>query len=245
MTKKILAIDIGGSNIRFAKVSGKEISDFVIKKTPKNKKDLLACLLREIRKVSKKEKNIGISCAGLIKNGKVIKSPNLSLKNFDLQGFVEKNLKKRVRVENDARCAALAEMKFGIKKKNFIILILGTGIGGGIIVNGKLYKGKSNAGEFGHFILDNKKDFEKLYQNARGKEEKTIEVLGEGIASLISILNPEAIVLSGGLRENVGKNFLTKLKRRIRKYSFMEVLPEIKWSNFRNHGLIGAGLLFN
>ena len=86
-------------------------------------------------------------CMGIDLGGTFIKSGIV-----DLQNHFSRKLKTKVEVDNDANCAALAELKFGTGKKikNFLFLTLGTGIGGGIMIDGKLYRGEFNgAGEFG------------------------------------------------------------------------------------------------
>ena len=76
---------------------------------------------------------------------------------------------------------AIAESKLGCKKNNFIIFTLGTGIGGGAIINGKLYQGRGNAGEFGSIILDDRKTFENLWKEFRKdfilKEEQKLQLI--------------------------------------------------------------------
>ena len=79
----------------------------------------------------------------------------------------EKKFKKPVEVANDADCVALSEAKYGCKKKNFFILTLGTGIGGGIIIDGKLYTGQGYGGELGHIILHDGKDLEHMWKENR------------------------------------------------------------------------------
>jgi len=149
----------------------------------------------------------------------------------------------RIEIENDANCAALAEARFGIKKKNFLVLTLGTGIGGGIIINGELYKGRSSAGEFWEMIINQGKGFEYYYKKSKNNKEKLADILGQGIASLISVLDPEAIVLTGGMR-NLGKSFLNNIKKETKKYIPQNRIPKIMWSNIKYPSLIGASLLF-
>ena len=74
-----------------------------------------------------------------------------------LKAMLEEKLKKSVNIENDANCAALGEIKFGAAKGciNAILLTLGTGVGGGIIIDGKIYKGATGVGgELGHMIVE-------------------------------------------------------------------------------------------
>ena len=80
-------------------------------------------------------------------------------KEVDLKKHFEKKYKLETIADNDANCAGLAELKFGhgAKYKNFIFLTLGTGIGGAMIIDGKIYRGEQNgAGEFGMMTIDYK-----------------------------------------------------------------------------------------
>lgn len=201
MGNKIIAVDLGGTNLRTALIKGNKILKYIKKNTPKNQNKLLLEMCDSIsRLITDNVKGIGVGSPGPLENGIIKNPPNLPFRNFNLKKFLQDKFKKRVVIENDAKCVALAESKLGCKKKNFIILTLGTGIGGGIIINGNLYKGNNGyAGELGHIILDNGKDFESLWKekgkqikelfekNDRKKLERVAMYLGQGIGSLINI----------------------------------------------------------
>jgi len=139
---KVIAIDLGGTNLRVALVKDNKILKYIKKKTPKNKNDLLKEMVDSIFSLMTEDvKAIGVGSPGPLKNGIIQNPPNLPFRNFNLKKYLELQFKKRVVIENDAKCVAIAEANLGCRKKNFIILTLGTGIGGGIIINGKLYKG--------------------------------------------------------------------------------------------------------
>lgn len=268
----IIAVDLGGTLLRVALVENNKIKKIIKKDTPKNKERLkkeLQDSVSEIIDFSKSEiKGIGVSSAGPLKNGVITNPPNLNFKKFDLKKALKK-FKLETIIENDANCAALAEAKLGIKKENFVVLTLGTGIGGGIIINNELYKGKGNAGEIGHMILDKGKDFEKLAAGRRikkmskkiyGKEllvkelldkkdKKSNEILnevsiylGQGIASVINIFDPDAVVLAGGFRE-AGNNFLKEIKKEAKNKVKNLNRVDIKWSKLDEPGILGASLL--
>ena len=102
---------------------------------------------------------IGAGCPGMIKSsdGVVKFAGNLGLKNFFLGAELSKRLGVPVKVTNDANAAALGEALFGAGKnyKNSILVTLGTGVGGGIIIDGKLFEGGESAGaEIGHMVLE-------------------------------------------------------------------------------------------
>ncbi len=103
-------------------------------------------------------KGIGIGCPGAVssESGVVDILPNLGWVNVPLVSNLKKQLQTEIRMSNDANVAALAEALHGAAKgyKNCIMLTLGTGVGGGIIINGKLYEGKDGKGaELGHATL--------------------------------------------------------------------------------------------
>lgn len=101
---------------------------------------------------------VGIGIAGFIdfERGVVTASPNLPIRNLPLKDFFQNRFGLPVVVDNDANAAALAEFRLGAGKgaRHLIHLTLGTGIGGGIIIDSGLYRGASGAGaELGHMII--------------------------------------------------------------------------------------------
>lgn len=101
---------------------------------------------------------VGIGCPGLInsKRGTVVFSGNLGLKYYELGKKVSESIGMLVKITNDANAAALGEAKFGAGKKykDSILITLGTGVGGGIVIDGKLFEGGSSAGtEIGHTVI--------------------------------------------------------------------------------------------
>ncbi|MGB4589972.1 MAG: ROK family protein [Clostridiaceae bacterium] len=104
--------------------------------------------------------SIGISCGGPLdaKKGILLSPPNLpGWDNVPVVAFFEEMFKMPARLQNDADACALAEWKYGAGKgaENMIFLTFGTGLGAGLILNGKLYRGASNmAGEVGHIRLE-------------------------------------------------------------------------------------------
>lgn len=268
---KIIAVDLGGTYLRVALVKKNKILKYIKKNTPKEKKALLKEMVDSISQLMKRNekdiKAIGVASAGPLKQGIIKNPPNLPLKNFNLKKFLQDKFKKRVEIGNDANCVALAEAKFGCKKKNFIVLTLGTGIGGGIIVNNNLYDGEGYGGELGHIILNEGRDLENLWKNSRelsykyfGKVllvkdllamkdknakkilQQTSIYLGQGIASLINIFDPEIVILSGGIKET-GKAFLEIVKKQTQKYSILPKKTQISWTKLKHPGILGASLL--
>lgn len=105
--------------------------------------------------------HIGISCGGPLDNkrGVIISPPNLpTFRNIEIADYLKKKYGGFVRLENDADACAFAEWKYGAGRgcQNMIFLTFGTGLGAGLILNGKLYTGANgNAGEVGHIRLRN------------------------------------------------------------------------------------------
>ena len=156
--KKALGIDLGGTKIAVAIVDDKgnifgNVERFP---TPKTKKEIVETLKNIISKYENEVDFFALATAGAVnnENTRVIGSTaNLpkGYKDIDFQSLTN----KKFFLENDANCAAWAEYKIGASKgcNNSVMLTLGTGVGGGIIIDGKLLKGKSgSAGEM-HFMM--------------------------------------------------------------------------------------------
>ena len=104
--------------------------------------------------------SIGIAIPGVAKNGVIIKTVNLGINNYDISTSLRNKLNKPIIVRNDAKCACLAEYDNMLKNNssldnaNIVFLGIGTGIGGGVIYNGKLLEGHTFEGyELGHMII--------------------------------------------------------------------------------------------
>ena len=161
---KIVGIDIGGTKISGAIIeNGIIISDIKKEKTPFCTSEILEQAFKIIQKLQKTEKidAIAIATAGAVnnENSQVIGSTGNLPKDYSSTNFkeiFEKKFNLPFLIENDANAAAFAEYKIGAAKgsSSSITVTLGTGVGGGIIINDKILKGKSGAaGEIGHIIL--------------------------------------------------------------------------------------------
>lgn len=166
--KKILGIDLGGTFIKGGLIDslGNILIDDKIptecEKGIEKVAENIANLSKKIMSVSKVSPDevigIGIGVPGMIdaQNGTVIVSENLSMYDFDIRSRVEKMTGLPVKIANDANVAALGEARFGCGKRyqTTVLLTLGTGVGGGIVINGKLYEGNRSAGaELGHSVI--------------------------------------------------------------------------------------------
>ena len=162
-----IGIDIGGTSIKGAAVDSNgrvyetfsmpfvkgEPGDVTVKKLASIVKEYIASF-----DLDKKIAGIGIGCPGTldIKNGVVNYSNNLGWNNLPLVDIMHEQLPYPIRLTNDANAASLGEAKFGAGKayETIIMLTLGTGVGGGIIIDGKLFDGnEGKGGELGHSVI--------------------------------------------------------------------------------------------
>ena len=159
-----IGIDLGGSHIAIGVVDkdGKildkrekrlrGIEKKAIKKTIENE------IITNVKEYSKlyKISDIGIAVPGTVSKETVIKSVNLGLKDYKIIENIQKEIDLPIKIRNDAKCAALAEHKYGALKKynRVLFLTLGTGIGGAIIIDGKLLNtGELPGCEIGHMVI--------------------------------------------------------------------------------------------
>ena len=163
-----IGIDLGGSHIAVGVVdNNNELIEKVEKDfSEEDKMDIITVTQKFIvENVKIFEENyeiesIGIAVPGVAKDGVIIKTVNLGINNYDIKSSLEEKLQKKVNVRNDGKCACIAEYKNlikedkAIKNANILFLTIGTGIGGGIIYNGKLLEGHTFEGyELGHMII--------------------------------------------------------------------------------------------
>ncbi len=162
-----IGIDVGGTGIK-AGVVAKNGEILVEKSCPTLPKrdprivvDDLIYLIHEVINESKVNKDsiegIGIGIPGIADpiNGDVIECVNLYWRNIPLKEWILEEFDMPIYIDNDASVAALAEFETGSLKgtNNSVLLTLGTGIGAGIIINGKLHSGTHGVTEFGHTIV--------------------------------------------------------------------------------------------
>ncbi len=220
--KKVLAIDVGGTKLIYAIINekGEFLSEVKKTATPKNIEELKNTFKKIISENEKEIDFTAFATAGAvnIENTKVESStPNMPL-GYNSLNFTELS-SKPVFVENDANAAAWAEYKTGaaIGEENNITITLGTGIGGGFIVNGKLLRGKSGrAGEVGSMKIQGRgrictckrKDCFESYASGSGLKKTAEEIAKNNSIFLTSIYKtkkPEEITtydIIAGLKEN-------------------------------------------
>ena len=259
----ILAIDIGGTMIKYGLVSfdGKILSTDKIKTEASKGLNNILNKIDNIFKGYKENNPVGIAVSGTgqINSmiGKVI-GGNPIIPNWigtNLVKILEKKYNLPAVLENDVNCVALGEKWIGAGKdlSNFICLTIGTGIGGGIILNNQLFRGENFvAGEFGH-ILIKKGEFEQfasttaLIRLVKERTEKTlngkeifdlekkeiveyqevisewIENLTDGLSSIVYCFNPANIILGGGVIEQ-GEPLINRIKDSL----FKKIGPQFK-----------------
>ena len=163
-----IGIDIGGTSIKGAGITkeGKVLDVFSLPVEKGEKQDitinkLIDSINNYIKQQGfKKEEIIGIGCGvpGVMdtKAGVITYSNNLQWYDLPIVEMLEKGTGLKVKITNDANAAALGEAKFGAgrKYKNIIMVTLGTGVGGGIVIDGKLFEGNLGKGaEIGHSVI--------------------------------------------------------------------------------------------
>lgn len=209
---KALGIDIGGGSIKAVYFDNSKIKSFFLR-TPQTRKEfeaLIGGLILE--NGGAKLDRIGFGVPGQVSREtltplRVSKLPYL--KGFNFGKFVRslKLSKTAVKIDNDVDCCMHAELKFGAarKYKNSVLIAIGSGIGGAIVIDGKIYHGIGSAGEIGQNILDRGLKYEQLAggNTLRKFDKKELDRVryytGIACANIINLLNPEAIILSGGV----------------------------------------------
>lgn len=286
--KYCIGIDLGGTNIAVGVVDenyeivaranmktnaprpAEEIADDMAKATQKAI-DAAGLTIDDIEWV-------GIGSPGAVNNetGEIIFAGNLNFHDVNIKKLMEDRLHLTVYVENDANAAAFGECLAGAAKgvKYCVMVTLGTGVGGGIIIDGKIYSGYNHAAaEVGHMVIERngvacscgRKGCMEAYASVTGlirmtksamlQDEKSkmwdlvhgdinevsgrtsfdamregdasaqkvvdeyIEYLGNGISSFINILQPEYLVIGGGISKE-GETLLAPLRRIVKRESF-------------------------
>ena len=301
-----IGIDIGGTKISVGVVdsSGNLIDSSRCSTPTEGGKELISSVINLIKEFNKKYeiKGIGISIAALISSdyGTIVGAPNIAnLSKLNFVNEIKEEFKLPIIVENDANAAMWAEFKFGNAKglNPVMFFIIGTGVGGGLVIDGKLFKGANGIGaEFGHMcvvpngllcgcgakgcieqyasggaliryaneaLLANPDKSEEVLSFGEGKLSgtaltkaakagnelalaafsKQADWLGLACASYSLIIDPQAIIIGGGVVD-AGELFLAPVRAAMRKYMpFAEshVPPKIIAAKFGNDaGLIGA-----
>ncbi len=250
-------------------------------------------------------KAVGIGAPGAVdpEEGRIIFAPNLKWEDVPLKRVLEKQLGLPVFAENDCNACALGvyETELDPKPRSMVGIFLGTGIGGGIVLDGKPYSGfNRTAGEIGHMILEvngpkcgcgNKGCFEALasrtalfrkIQTAVKDGQKTVltdmlgpdltdmksgdlrkalrrgdkfvekvieeaaEYTGIAVANVINLLNPEVIVLGGGVMDQLADEMMSIIIETARDYALTGTIKGIEIIASKlgdDAGITGAAVL--
>ncbi len=170
MSRVCFGIDVGGTAVKVGlfDTEGKLLNkwDFATRKTGNGKdilKDSAEFILKKIEELKLKKEEVlgvGVGIPGPVKdNGEVQELPNLGLGHFNIETELRELTGLKVKAANDANVAALGEMWMGGGKgfQNLVLATLGTGVGGGIILNGTVIAGSNGAGgEIGHIFVNDK-----------------------------------------------------------------------------------------
>ncbi len=166
--KYIVSVDMGGTKI-LASVLNTEKGIIARQKKPTNINSGTKIYVKDIAEIVKKvvvgsklkKENIAAVCLGVPGSvnpitGVIGHAPNLGIKNYKMKAELEKLIPYPVLLENDVNLGALGVKNYGVGKKsvNMLAVFVGTGIGGGVIINGKIYRGFNFvAGEIGHMLV--------------------------------------------------------------------------------------------
>lgn len=156
----VIAVDCGGTNLVYSRVrSPAEAEPAGRVETPRAAGAIPGVIARAVAPlVDETVTAIGIGAAGLVdrRRGRLVWSPHSAGGEVDLGPEVEAATGRPVVVDNDANLAALAEARLGTGKGRRMVLLvaLGTGIGGGLVVEGRIERGRGFLGEVGHMVMD-------------------------------------------------------------------------------------------
>ena len=286
-----IGIDVGGTKIEGILID-ENFETIERKRIPTNRQngynsilESIKNLVIELRKISDKTTTIGICTPGSLSSDTgVLKNSNTQcLTGKPIQTDLEKILNQKILIENDANCFALAEANLGVGKNSDIVfgVIMGTGVGGGIVIDKKIHRGRINiAGEWGHHCIHNegnvcycgkngcveayisgpaleKNWFELSNQNQSLPEiicntdhpnfatwkKRFLDNFGLSLSNVIDILDPDMIVLGGGLSNidflyDEGKNIVYD-----KVFSDVIDTPIVKNQLGDSAGVFGACLL--
>jgi glucokinase len=298
--KNIIAIDLGGTNLKIALLDQScniRYRAVLSTKSFTQKENLITAITDSIQKIIK-DKNlkkseiqgIGLGLPGPIdvQKGIVHFFPNIpGWKEVKLKDILQRRLGLPVYLDNDAHLMALAEFYKGAaqKAKNAVCLTLGTGVGGGLIIEGRLYRGSTfNAGEIGHIpinedgpqcnclgkacleayvgnmrilrrarqIFGRNISLEEISFLAKRKNKRAIKIwqdtgrrLGVALSGVVNLLNPDVLVIGGGLA-GAGKVLFQNIRSTIKRRAMRVQAKHVKVLGAKlgsDAGLIGAALL--
>ncbi|MGB5436294.1 MAG: ROK family protein [Maribacter sp.] len=278
-TDVIVGVDIGGTSIGAGCIENKKITKTHSLPTgaERTAEEILETLYEVIEEVMLPEtKAIGVGVPGLINadKGEIVKISNIPAWNgLGLTEKLSTRFNMPVYIENDANCFALGEKHFGKgqKYKNMLAIALGTGVGGGIIINNKLHSGMfGGAGEVGHmpykdsifeaycgsgfFNKINKITGKELYDKAMEGDKHALALfnefghhIGKLVTTILYILAPDAIIFGGSISKSFPL-FKGGIDEEVANFPFevMRNVIAIEQSELDDIAILGAaGLYYN
>ncbi len=272
---KLIGVDLGGTKITAALIENEQIIKQYTCPTPFDQEQnvVVDAISNAIIQVYDAEiLGIGIGVPGLVdlENNTVLDVANIpSWKVVPLKQMLEARFQKRVLVNNDANCFALGEKHFGKGRpyRNFVGVTLGTGLGGGIIINDHLYSGQlGGAGEFGcvfykestvesycsgQFFKNKNLDGKEMAEKAKTGDadaQKLFDELGyhiaQGLSNILFALAPEAIILGGSVSKSYPL-FENGMRKAFEDFPFQKMYQNLKIeiSDDTNMAVLGASSL--
>ena len=153
-----VGVDVGGTTVKIGFVDGEKIVDSYAIKTSKDSlfDDVCKSIKEYAMKNSIKIDMIGFGIPGHVSNNYIDRLPNVGIADFNIESHVKKYFPDvEIKSSNDANVAALGEYCHDNSFKSAYMITLGTGVGGGYVVDGKVVEGfNNNAGEVGHMVID-------------------------------------------------------------------------------------------
>jgi glucokinase len=273
----VLGVDLGGTNVRAGVVKDSRLIKVVSASIngQGSQREVVEQIFGVIDPlVHQGLKGIGVGVPSVIdlKKGIIYDVVNIpSWKKVPLRALLEQRYGLPVYINNDANCFAVGEKHFGQAKKydNVVGLIVGTGLGAGVIINGKLYNGANcGAGEFGMIsYLDHNHEYyasgqffknvykasgRELFEKAKNGEGEALRIfaefgghLGEAVKTILYAADPDIIVLGGSVSQAY-RFFKQAMWESIRTFVYSLVLKNIRIgvSRVRNIAILGAAALY-
>lgn len=277
MSTNIIGIDLGGTHVRAGVVSEGRLENIASVRIPSDGSvdEVLRVIYQLIDPLidgNIKAIGIGVPSVVDVEKGIVYDVQNIpSWKVVELKKLMEERYRLSVLINNDANCFALGEKYFGKGKEahSLIGLTIGTGLGAGVIINGKLYAGVNcAAGEFGNVdYLDQYYEYyasgqffencyqtngEVVYKKALDGDPLSIMILeelgthlGNAIKMILYTYCPELIILGGSISKSYSF-FQKRMWDRIHTYVYSNTLNQFRLevSQLENSGILGAASLY-
>src|SRR3954452_4117146 len=160
MEGQFIGLDVGGTKIASATLQDGKLTTRDLVKTDVSHSDALVAqlldLIEDLREEHAVAVGVGLPSIIEFETGRIAHSVNIPLADLPLRELLSDKAGIPVYIENDASCAALAEAfdtEGNLVAPNLVMLTVGTGVGGGLVFGGRLYRGATSAGEIGHTVI--------------------------------------------------------------------------------------------